>query len=247
MASQSTSPAEHTTGDSIVIISGSFRPEYSYQENIWAEHLAGRGIRVIVITASATDEKPYENNGYMVYPIRCRGVHARHLYIEKNVGQIVADLMPNRILWFGPPQLFGRTVLSHPALAATPMVIFMGQNRHMHAFDWRERGLSIRQRAFALAYRFIRGGTVAAACRRSQLVVVATPETADILRLFMPDNHWAQVEPKIMECPLGFDENTFFFDETLHRSCREDFGIGIDETVLLLTSRFSPEKWPPIF
>ena len=78
------------------------------------------------------------------------------------------------------------------------------------------------------------------------LVVVATPETSSILQLFVPSNAWPSIEDKRLECPLGFDEFTFFENERARTKTRERLGIHREDIVLLVTSRFSPEKWPTI-
>ena len=115
------------SGTHTVILSGSFRPEFSYQENIWAEHLARRGQTVTVVTASVTHTQPYDVNGYRVIYVRCRGLHTRHLYLETRVGQVIAELCPDRIIWFGAPQRFGRSVLSKRGLRSIPMAYLWGK------------------------------------------------------------------------------------------------------------------------
>ena len=196
-----------------VIISGSFRPDYSYQENIWAEKLSQQGHRVTVVTAGKANRGPIANGNYDVLWLKTMGVHGRNLYFEWRVGGAVAGLRPDRILWFGPPQLFGRSCLSHPDLADIPMAVFMGQNSQMHPFDWRSSGLTVRERATALTYRLIRARTVVRACRRANIIVASTPETKGILNMFFPVGDKDALNNKMLTCPLGFDGETFFFDE----------------------------------
>ena len=229
-----------------VIVSGSFRIDYSYQENIWAEYLAAMGDEVTVVTAGRHDHEQESVQGYRVVWLKTRGLFSRHLYFERRVARMVESLRPDRILWFGPPQLFGASLCGHTPLNAVPLAIFMGQNRQMHAFDWTENGLSIRERLTALAYQLIRIPTITRACHRANLVVATTQETPRILEALIPIADWAQIRPSVWCCPLGFDEHTFRFEPHRRRTVRRELGIAPGAPVILVTSRFVSEKWPVI-
>ncbi len=229
----------------VAIVSGAFDPAYSYQENIWAEVLARRGLEVTVYTAGSSRETTaFTGDGlrYAVEMFPFRGSDARHLYWASGVAAAVAGHGPEVVLWFGPPQLFGRDLMDCDGLAHVPLITFMGQNRRMQPFDWWGRGLSVRQRAKALAYRRVRGPTVSAACRRAQVVVTNTAETADIVLSFLPRRHRAAVARKIAPTPLGFDETVFAYNAERRARVRERMGVEDDGVVAVASSRFAPDK-----
>ncbi|MEE2786762.1 MAG: glycosyltransferase family 4 protein [Myxococcota bacterium] len=229
-----------------VIVSGSFQTNFSYQENIWAEYLATMGDHVTVVTAGRADEGPKRMKGFQVKWLKTRGLFSRNLYFERRVAHTVESLRPDRILWFGPPQLFGATLSRYAPLSRVPMAVFMGQNRQMHPFDWKDTSLSVGDRLTALAYQWVRMPTVTKACLRADLVVATTQETPSILAQFMTDELWVRIEPKVWCCPLGYDEQTFTFDADARLRRRRELGIETQAPVALMTSRFVAEKWPAI-
>ena len=113
----------------IAIISGSFRPGWSYQENIWAERLAKRGIEVTVVCprSRVTDSKglPFTVKGVSTW-----GFESRQLLHERDVGPVVADPEPQCILWFGPPQRFGLSLIKERSLEQTPCAILWSKSSH---------------------------------------------------------------------------------------------------------------------
>ena len=223
----------------IAIVSGSFRSGYSYQENIWAERLTARGCSVRVFCTELGHEGEVTSEGYSLKSIPVRGSRHRNLFYERAVGDEVAAFNPELILWFGPPQLFGRSLLGRSDSA--PIIVFMGQNRRMQAFDWTAPGLTLRERAKAGAYRLIRGPAIAAACREASLVVANTEETPGIIQLYLPEAD-AQIMEKVRCFPLGYDPIAFGYDPERRARAREARQLT-DETILvLISSRFVPEK-----
>ena len=226
-------------GSRIAIVSGSFRPGFSYQENIWAERLVAHGYAVMVFCpadALHSDRSlKYETLG-----IKTQGIPNRNLYFESTVGRAVKAYAPALILWFGPPQRFGASLLKTGLPA--PLVVFMGQNRRMQAFDWRSHGLSWGKRAKALAYALFRGTVIKRAMKAAQLVIANTEETPEILSLFVPARDWPAIEQKICRVPLGYDPTHFRYRSELREQAREDLGLVNDEVLVVLSSRFAPEK-----
>lgn len=229
----------------VAIVSGAFDPAYSYQENIWAEVLARRGLEVTVYTAGARRDSTTVTRPALHYTVEAfpfLGTDTRHFYWARGVAQSVADSRPDLILWFGPPQLFGRDLVPHEGLSDVPLITFMGQNRRMQPFDWWGRGLSVRQRTKALAYRVLRGPTVAAACRRAHLVVANTAETADIVLSFCPRRQRAEIADKIAPTPLGYDATVFAYEAERRQRVRKKMGLTDDQVVVIASSRFAPDK-----
>jgi hypothetical protein len=224
----------------VAIVSGSFRMGYSYQENVWAERLAARGLVVRVFCAELGHDGAPVDAGYSVQSVPTRGIPLRNLYFERSVGQEVARFQPALILWFGPPQLFGRSLLKTD-LGDVPLITFMGQNRRMQAFDWSMAGLSIREKAQAAAYRLVRGRVIAQSCERADLVVANTQETPDILALYLKSAS-VGIMDKIKCFPLGFDPETFVYDHELRAEQRAQMGLNDEQVLAVISSRFVPEK-----
>ncbi|MCA9537433.1 MAG: glycosyltransferase [Myxococcales bacterium] len=217
------------------LISGSYRLGFSYQENIWAEQLAARGHQVRVFAPGRRDDAPKRvAAGYEEARVATLTL-PRNIFLSRGLAAAVRRFAPERILWFGPPQLFGRSIAEDPVLARVPLIAFMGQNRQMHAFDWRDRDAPARDRALALAYQWVRAPEVIAACRRAQLIVANTPETPELIAAMLPAPERLAALAKMRPTPLGFDPATFGDAPEQRR--------GPDgEVVAIVTSRFAPEK-----
>lgn len=220
----------------IAVISGSFRAGFSYQENLWTEELARRGETVRVFTPVSTEAQVTAADGYTREAVPTRGLPRRNLFHTTALAPAVRAFAPELILWFGPPQRFGVDVARAADLAGVPLIAFMGQNRQMHAFDWRARAVPARERALALAYRLVRGPAVALAARRADIVVCNTPETADIVCDLLPRRQRAAARAKLRPTPLGFDPRVFG-----HRPRAADGRV-----VAVVSSRFAPEKAPAL-
>ena len=118
----------------------------------------------------------------------------------------------------------------------------MGQNRRMQAFDWRSHGLSWAKRAKALAYALFRGTVIKRAMKAAQLVIANTEETPEILSLFVPAQDWPAIEQKVCKIPLGYDPTHFRYRSAVREQARKDLGLVDDEVLVVLSSRFAPEK-----
>lgn len=219
----------------IAVISGSFRPGFSYQENIWSEQLAARGHAVRIFTPRrAAERRPLPVHAIPIERIPVIGLASRHLYRTHALAPAVRRFAPTLILWFGPPQGFGVDVAADPHLAAVPLVAFLGENRAMQPFD---HARTPRDRLRALAYRLARRPAIVLACRRAHRVIATTPETPAILRAMLPPA--LRETAPIIARPLGFDPATFGPDPTRRRPA--DGAI-----VAVVSSRFSPEKLPAL-
>ncbi len=214
------------------MVSGSFRAGFSYQENLWTEELVRRGQTVRVFSPGAPGRAAVSGHHERV---PAYGLPARHLFYSRALAPAVRRFAPDLILWFGPPQGFGVDMARDRALSGVPLVAFMGQNRQMHAFDWRGSA-PLRERGLALAYRLIRGPAVALAAQRAERVVCNTPETAGIVLDLLPRRLRALAEPKLRPTPLGFDPRVFGFVEA-PRPARH-----AGRVVAVVSSRFAPEK-----
>lgn len=228
----------------IAVISGSFRPGFSYQENIWSEQLAVRGHDVRIFAPRHGAERspvygerapaPVKLHPVPIERIPTLALASRHLYRTRNLAPAVRRFAPALILWFGPPQGFGVDVAADPQLAAVPLIAFLGENRAMQPFD---RARTPRDRIRALAYRLARRPAIVLACRRAKRVIANTPETPAIIRAMLPPA--LRETAPISALPLGFDPASFGPDPTRRRPA--DGAI-----VAVVSSRFAPEKLPSL-
>lgn len=235
----------------VAVVSGSFRPGFSYQENLWSELLARRGEAVHVFAPALGASRPRTravagSAPYALTAVPARGLAARQVFHTTQLAPEVRAFGPDLILWFGPPQRFGVDVARDPALAAVPLVAFMGQNRQMHAFDWRGPAVPAADRLKALAYRAVRASAVALAGRRAARVVCNTPETAGIVTALVPSAERAALRAKLCPTPLGFDPAVFAFEPALRAARRRADGVAPGRIVAVVSSRFAPEKEPAL-
>ena len=221
-----------------VIVSGSFRSGFSYQENIWAEVLSRQGWRVTVLCPERASQ-PSKAYDFQIIEVPSYGSKDRNLLFEKDVSAQIQALRPDCILWFGPPQIFGLSFVRQRQLSGIPTAIFMGQNSRMQAFDWRQDGIGLKGWLKANAYRYIRGPAIRQAIARANLVVANTAETPTILGLYAPT---ASFSDKLMTAPLGYDPGTFTYKPSIRKQARADIGLSDDTLTFLLSSRFVPEK-----
>jgi len=97
----------------------------------------------------------------------------------------------------------------------------------------------------ALAYRYLRGPMVRAACRRSTLIVGVTPETIKILQgLFRAGRVGDRQKEKMVMLPLGFDPRVTNWAPKTRDKVRKEFGFSDSDVVVCTSSRFVPDKVP---
>ncbi|MEE2757424.1 MAG: glycosyltransferase [Myxococcota bacterium] len=229
---------ESTQWAHAVIVSGSFKSGYSYQENVWAESLSRMGWTVTVLCPKGRSQSS-DQSAIEFIEVASYGLERRQLLLETDVARHIVSLRPDCILWFGPPQLFGLSMARELAVKAIPTAIFMGQNSRMQTFDWRTKGLGLKGWLKASAYRYIRGPAIRKAIDIADLVVANTAETPRILGLYDAPTNFSH---KLMMKPLGFDPDTFKYNPRIRTRSRTDMGLAEDSLTFLLSSRFAAEK-----
>jgi glycosyltransferase involved in cell wall biosynthesis len=226
----------------VAIVCGTFRIGWGYQENIWAEELSRAGHAVRVFSASCPDGTASVGRGCdRTYEVRAvptrRWPHA--ILLSSGLQAMIGEYAPELILWFGVEQFFGRDLVSYDK---APVVSFFSLNRGMHEFDWRKRGISFWQRLHAISWRLLRGPATREACRRSDLVVVAVPETCGILHLLFSAREREAIAPRILHVPLGFSPHVYRWNPATCRSAREQLGIAPADAVVIFSCRFSAAR-----
>ena len=234
----------------IAVITATFFPDHMYTENNLACLLPKSGHSVRVITCGRRTSKPKfvsvsDGVGYELQSIRTfqlpRGIHISF----SDVRESIEDYQPDIIIWLGSGRYFGHSLLHSDSLSDIPVVSLYSEESNWHEFDWRKRGISLRNRFFALAYRILRGPMVKAACRRSTLVVAVTPETAEIIQgLFVHDSDQQEQIDKVVMLPLGFQPEVTRWDPELRVAVREELGFSPGDVVVCVSSNFKAGKVP---
>jgi hypothetical protein len=232
----------------VCIVLGVFGEHLSYQENVWARQLAeaGHHVRVIVGEGASSGPGTAGGDGAEEYEIRRLPILRlpRAIQITTQLGDAIAEYGPDLILWFAAAQHFGWAICRDDRLAGVPVVTFYSDHYGMHEYDYRKRGISLRQRIWAFGFHVLRGGVMRAALRRSRVIVANTPDTREILLLVVPRAERPEIDRKILHVPLGFDPDKCFRDASLSRSVRAELGIAPRDVLVCLSSRFDPDKAP---
>lgn len=216
----------------------------SYQENIWAEQLTKLGHKTRVIFAGRYNEPPKE----IVEPFGAYETHRvrtwylpRSTFVSKYAQSAARRFNPDLILLIGDKQ-FSMGLLKDPALGEVPIISLFSENLSMHEFDLRKKGISLKQRLWALGFRILRARPIRAVCRRSTLIIGNTPQTRGILLPLFAKVERGQIDEKIIDRPLGFSPHDFCYNARVRRSIRSEFGVTDDEILVCVTSRFAPTK-----
>lgn len=231
----------------IALVCPDYKTDRSYQENIWAEQLSKAGHEVRVISAAPSNS-----------PVRrikhASGTHElqevatqflpRSTYRCKTVHLAVREFKPELIVITGD-KLYCLPVVRDQSLRHVPLISTYSENLGMHEFDWRKRGISLRQRFMALGFAALRGGPIRATCTRSDLIIGNTPQAREIiLRLFSNQTLRAQIDQKIIDMPLGFSPDHFGFDPDMRNRVRAEIHLQPGTVLVCVSSHFSAVKAP---
>jgi glycosyltransferase involved in cell wall biosynthesis len=231
----------------VCIVTGFFLDEYGYLENVFASELAKMGHTVRVVCAGPRAR--IEQHGVDGLRFEVQRLPAMVLpssvRLSMRVGGAVRRFRPDLVLWGGVAQHFGRDLLSLSELAGVPIVSLYSENPDMHEFDWRKRGIGMRQRALALGWRFLKGPIVRRACLRSDLIVGHCAQTGPILlSLFGRGMQRNTIAEKIIDLPLGYDPAVYAYSPQVRQQVRESLGVQPEEILVCMSSRFTEEKRP---
>jgi glycosyltransferase involved in cell wall biosynthesis len=230
----------------IAIVCATYHRGKSYQENVWAEQLAKSGHMVRVFAAGDSDgpiETIAETNGSYQIQTAATWNLPRSTFWSRSVHHLVRDFVPQLIVICGDKTFVG-PIVHEVQLAHVPLISTFSENLSMHEFDWRKRGISLKQRAMALGFVATRGGPIRAVCRRSTLVVGNTPQAREILsRLFSPQE-WGTIREKMIDMPLGFSPEQFRYDPQVRVRVRSELGFRDSDVVVCTSSHFTPVKEP---
>ena len=230
----------------IAIVCATYHRGKSYQENIWAEQLAKSGHAVRMFAAGDSDshvERVAETAGSYELQHAATWKLPRGTFWSRSVHALLREFQPELIVVCSD-KTFASRIFHDEHIGRVPLISTYSENLSMHEFDWRKRGIALRQRAMALGFLATRGGPIRAACRRSTVVVGNTPQAREIIsRLFAPQE-WRLIDQKTIDMPLGFSPEHFFYDEQLRKRVRAELGIGELDIVVAASSHFAPVKEP---
>jgi glycosyltransferase involved in cell wall biosynthesis len=229
----------------IAIVIASYRHDWGYQENAWVQQAVEDGHTVRVLTSGPADALTEQTVGTAG---RYEQQHVKtlvfaHRFFAADTTPALLDYQPDVIMWAEPSTYFGRQLAQDPRLARFLVVSFWSENLGMHEFDWRKPGLPLKQRLYAWTWRLLRCREIRRALCRSQLIVGATLQTADILRLCCDRSvAWPELESRYMHAPLGYNTRDFAWNPALREATRRRLGLGPEELVVCFSSRFAVDK-----
>jgi hypothetical protein len=244
----------------VAIISPTYQPNKSYQENLWAEEFNRQGEEVCVFTAgpfreknskklsSRTELSAYTHQhpcGYQSLAIPTFAL-PRDIFLSQFLAFALESYQPHLILWFGVGTYFELSFLKSEALKNIVSVCFFSLSRAgRHAFLMDDI-YSLSSCIQALGFQFLRTNLYAHAMLRARLVVCNTPEGADILSHLLTGKALAAFEQKHVQLPLAYCAHTFSFSPHVRQSIRAKHSIQEDQILFLYSSRFEEDKKPAI-
>lgn len=229
------------------MIGPAFTHGLTYQENMWAEHLARLGHIVRMFYAGQHTEEPVRIEGtfgaFEAQRVQTRFL-PRSTYRSSELRPAVRAFQPQLIVVHGD-KLFAKPVVTDAQLGHVPLVATFSENLGMHEYDWRKRGISLKQRAWAVGFRLMRGGPIRAVCRRATLLVGNTPQARSIvLPLFADGTERQRTGDKLIDSALGFSPEHFGFEPQVRAAARRELGLADDEVLVCASSHLDAVKTP---
>jgi len=230
----------------IAVVCPNYTQGRSYQENIWAEQLAKMGHAVRVFFSGQADTMPIrfdeQFGSYETQQVATKFL-PRSTFKSTTVAGLIEGFQPELIVLYGD-KLFCKPICQSPALANVPVVSTYSENLGMHEFDWRKRGITMKQRAWAIGFILARGGPIRVACRRSAVVVGNTPQARGIILPLFPKAERPAIDRKMIDLPLGFSPDHFGFRPDQRQRTRHELGMSENEIMVCVSSHFAAVKEP---
>ena len=240
----------------VSVVSSTFQPQRSYQENLWAEQLADLGAAVTVFSAIELGITRQITEEILTSPLGSSFLHKSvptHVLPQNQfLSPLLADALvaseAELIVWFGCIMYFGGAIYSDSRLAKTPLItIYSLSRRGRHPFRWYGRHLTLGDRLKGLLFQTVRAPILTQTLRRADLTVANTPECTDIIRQYVWGDERIKWARKHEEIPLGFCGHTFTYHSALRQSARAALPLSEQDLVLVFSSRFEENKWPAIY
>lgn len=240
----------------VMIVSATFAPDRSYQENLWAESLADMGCEVSVCMpvdeghlgrgASSFTLQTFLGSTYQVVEVSSK-ILIRNSVLSEALATQALEISPDLCIWFGGIMYFGRALYLDPRLASIPIItVYSLSRRGRHSFSWYERSATWRARAVSLAFQVLRAPVLTQTLRRAELTIANTPECTDIIRQYVWGEDRVAWARKHVEIPLGFCPYTFSYRAPLRAEAREALSLKDSDVVFLFSTRFATDKWPAL-
>jgi glycosyltransferase involved in cell wall biosynthesis len=234
----------------VLIIAGYFDIFCGYQEISLAKELAKKSCDVYVISSSLTNpifsldmlrkiglkSRRYpvghtHYDGYVI--IRDKSIfECRAMVWTKNIFKIIKDIDPALVIAPYTGQLLPIAAGIIKKKCNYSLITIFGDN-HARTSHLSKPLRYIKNILFMLSKGFLYRYN----CKQSDRILINTEESKNILNLYI-----RKIDNKKVEMfPLGFDKETFFFDQNLRGIGRQEFGIK-DECVLISVGKIVKEK-----
>lgn len=225
----------------VTIVCGHYLPKLGYLEVHLAQALTKLGHGVSVVTTSAVpayvqqkiSEPPrvgmQAEQGVAVYRLRPR-VRAGQLVWAPRVKSTVLATAPDLVIAIGLGKVFPCRALQN---SRYKLAVLLGDNSHTYA------NKSFVQRAIQ---QLVKRPVYEKGIRKADKIFSYTPETVEVIKPWVSTSAANHLKQKTVEISLGFNRDTFFYDDQLRAECRRELGVSEGETLLVSSGRLSTNK-----
>jgi glycosyltransferase involved in cell wall biosynthesis len=234
----------------ILIVSGHFSPDVGYQEVRLASAYARAGHDVRVVTTTFVPRRIMRSKPRVYRPGKSQhdGYEIVRLRISLRLGTTMLPIGMRRALSeYEPDVVIGIGIAKFmPVMAAFwkprvgyKLVSVFGDayKHHLPATgSLVDKTVSVARR---LAFATVKKCWYLYVIRRSDRVIVTTPEAEEIMRSRYIDGDG---RGRLRFIPLGFDERLFFFDPEERAQLRRRLGMDPGHPVLITASKVEPAK-----
>lgn len=229
----------------IAIVCGHFLPEMGYVEVYFAKELAKAHHQVAVITTSAipayvkhltaanyaVGKQLHHEHNYAIFRLKPI-VSLGQMVLSFGIRKVLYQFIPDLIIVIGTGKLFPYPVYKlHKQFKITTL---LGDSSDNQKNDSPIISL-------ATIRKLLKKPVYTKAIKYSKILFSYTPETVGLVKKIVAKKLHSLLEKKSVFISLGFDEETFYFDENERNTKRKQLGLT-DEIVIVTATRIVPYK-----
>lgn len=230
----------------IAIVCGHFLPEMGYVEVYFAKELAKAHHQVAVITTSAipayvkhltaanyaVGKQLHHEHNYAIFRLKPI-VSLGQMVLSYGLKKIIQDFSPNVIIVIGVGKFFPFPVFN--LKGNYKINTLLGDNED--SFENKTTLIKIKNHFL----KKIKAFAYVKAIKKSTFLFTYTPETVGLVKKIVDKKLHSLLEKKSVSISLGFDEETFYFNENERNTKRKQLGLT-DEIVIVTATRIVPYK-----
>ena len=237
----------------IAIVCGHFMPEVGYVEVQMAKALSKLGHDVHVFTTnlkspSVKDKLPDTNN-YSLGTIDTGAYQIKRLPAYFSLGQMVKSkelenkveaFNPDLILVIGLGKLFPKPILVSKKLAARKVVLLADNEDSFDHFKG-VKGTYKKVKKQVLRST-LKDPVYELAVKHADQFFAYTPSAPEVVLNYLPKDLHQIFLNKVSPLSLGFDDEEFYFDESIRTEKRQELELSENDKVLITATRITPFK-----